>query len=84
MRCFTFNKPSSTISYPIWHTQLVSTVTKKKNKNRKKTKTEENKKTRLPKRLRLTETKLKAMLEYEQVKETTKRVSKMKENSPNL
>ena len=67
MRCFTFNKPSSTISYPIWHTQLVSTVTK--------TKTKENNTT---KRLRLTKTKLKAILEYEQVKETTKRVSKMK------
>ena len=73
MRCFTFNKPSSTISYPIWHTQLVSTVTK--------TKTKENKTT---KRLRLTKTKLKDMLEYEQVKETVKRVSKMKEKSPNL
>ena len=73
MRCFTFNKPSSTISYPIWHTQLVSTVTK--------TKIKENKTTQ---RLRLTKTKLKDMLEYEQVKETIKRVSKMKEKSPNL
>ena len=36
------------------------------------------------KRLRLTKTKLKDMLEYEQVKETVKRVSKMKEKSPNL
>ena len=78
MRCFTFNKPSSTILYPIWYTQLVSTVTKKKNKNRGK------KKTRLLKRLRLTKIKLKAKLEYEQVKEITKRFSKMKENSPNL
>ena len=42
------------------------------------------KKTKLPKRVRLTKTKLKAMLEYKRVKETTKRVSKMKENSPNL
>ena len=33
-------------------------------------------KTRLPKRLRLTKIKLKAMLEYEQVKETIKRVRK--------
>ena len=73
MRCFTFNKPSSTISYPIWHTQLVSTVTK--------TKIKENKTTQ---RLRLTKTKLKDMLEYKQVKETIKRVSKMKEKSPNL
>ena len=72
-----FNKPPCTISYPIWHTQLVSTVTK--------TKTEENKKkNKTTKRLRLTKTKLKGILEYEQVKETTKRVSKMKENSPNL
>ena len=61
MRCITFNKPSSTISYPIWHTQLVSTVTK--------TKTKENKTT---KRLRLTKTKLKGILEYEQVKEIIK------------
>ena len=68
-----FNKPSSTILYPIWHTQLVSTVTK--------TKIKENKTTQ---RLRLTKIKLKAMLKYEQVKETIKRVSKMKENSPNL
>ena len=60
MRCFKFNKPSSTISYPLWHTQLVSTVTKQ-------TKTEEKKK--LPKRVRLTKTKLKAMLEYIRVKE---------------
>ena len=73
MRCFTFNKPSSTISYPIWHTQLVSTVTK--------TKIKENKTTQ---RLRLTKTKLKDMLEYKQVKETIKRVSKVKEKSPNL
>ena len=41
-------------------------------------------KTKLPKRVHLTKTKLKAMLEYERVKETTKRVSKMRENSPNL
>ena len=67
MRCFKFHKPSSTISYPIWHTQLVSTVTN--------TKTKENKTT---KRLRLTKTNLKDMLEYEQVKEMIKRVSKMK------
>ena len=73
MRCFTFNKPSSTILYPIWDTQLVSTVTK--------TKTKENKTT---KRLRLTKTKLKDMLEYEQVKETIKRVSKMKEKITKL
>ena len=69
-----FNKPSSTVSYPIWHTQLVSTVTKTK------TKTKENKTT---KRLRSTKTKLKDMLEYEQVEEIIKRVSKMKEKSPN-
>ena len=73
MRCFKFHKPSSAISYPIWHTQLVSTVTK--------TKTKENKTT---KRLRLTKTTLKDMLKYEQVKETIKRVSKMKEKSQNL
>ena len=36
------------------------------------------------KRLILTKTKLKDMLEYEQVKETIKRISKMKEKSPNL
>ena len=75
MRCFTFNKPFSTVSYPIWHTQLVSTVTKTK------TKTKENKTTT---RLKLTKIELKDMLEYEQVKETIKRVSKMKEKSPNL
>ena len=73
MRCFKFHKPSSTVSYPIWHTQLVSTVTK--------TKTKENKTT---KRLRLTKTTLKDMLKYEQVEETIKRVSKMKEKSPKL
>ena len=73
MRCFEFHKPSSTISYTIWHTQLVSTVTK--------TKTKENKTT---KRLRLTKTTLKDMLKYEQVEETIKRVSKMKEKSPKL
>ena len=77
MRCFTFNKPSATISYLIWHTQLVSTVTKTK----KQKKTKENKTT---KRLRLTKTKLKDMLKYEQVEETINRVSKMKEKSPNL
>ena len=71
MMCFKFHKPSSTIPYPIWHTQLVSTVTK----------TKENKTTE---RLRLTKTKLKDMLKYEQVEETIKRVSKMKEKSPNL
>ena len=48
------------------------------NKNKE---TKENKTT---KRLRLTKTKLKDMLEYEQVKETIKRVSKIKEKSPNL
>ena len=58
-QCFTFHKPSFTISYPIWHTQLVSTVTKTK------TKTKENKTTT---RLKLTKTELKDMLEYEQVK----------------
>ena len=47
-------------------------------------KTQGKKKARLPKRVRLTKTKLKAMLEYKRVKETTKRVSKMKEKSPNL
>ena len=73
MRCFTFHKPSSTISYPIWHAQLVSTV--------KKTKTKENKTT---KRVKVTKTKLKDKLEYEQVKEMIKRASKMKEKSPNL
>ena len=61
MRCFKFHKPSSTVPYPIWHTQLVSTVTK--------TKTKENKTT---KRLRLTKTTLKDMLGYEQVKELVK------------
>ena len=71
MRCFKFNKPSSTVSYPIWHTQLVSTITKTK----KQKKAKENKTT---KRLRVTKTKLKDMLEYEQAKETIKRVSKMK------
>ena len=64
MRCFQFNKPSSTISYPLWRTQLVSTVTKKKKQKRRKRKTEENKETKLPERLRLTKTKLKAMFEY--------------------
>ena len=77
MRCFTFNKPSTTISYPIWRTQLVSTVTKSK----KQKKTKEN---TITKRIRLTKTKLKGMLKYEQVKETIKKVSKMKEKSPNL
>ena len=61
MRCFKFHKPSSTISYPIWHTQLVSIVTKIKTKANKTTK-----------RLRLTKTKLKDMLGYEQVKELVK------------
>ena len=72
-----FHKPSSTISYPIWHTQLVSTITKTK----KQKTTIENKTT---KRLILTKTKSKDMLEYEQVKEMIKRVSRMKEKSPNL
>ena len=36
------------------------------------------------KRLKLTKTKLKDMLKYEQVEETIKRVSKMKEKSPNF
>ena len=70
MRYIKFDKPSSTISYPLWHTQLVSTVTKTKKQKKK--------------RLRLTKTKLKDMLKYEQVEETIKRVSKMKEKSPNL
>ena len=47
MRCFNFHKSSSTVSYPIWHTQLVTTVTKTK----KQKKTQENK---TKKRLRLT------------------------------
>ena len=68
MKCFKFHKRSSTVSYLIWHTQLVSTVTK----------TKENKTT---KRLRLTKTKLKDILKYEQVEETIKRVSKIKERS---
>ena len=76
LRCITLIKPSSTVSYPLWHTQLVSTVTKTKRK--------QNKRKKITKRLRLTKTKLKDMLEYEQVKETIKRVSKMKEKSPNL
>ena len=74
MKCFKFHKPSSTIPYPIWHTKLVSTVTKTK----KQKKTKENK-TR--KRVRLTKIKLKEMLKYEQVEETIKRVSKIKERS---
>ena len=78
MRNFKFNKPSSTISYPLWHTQLVSIVTKKNKQKQRKTKT------KLPKRVRLTKTKLKTMLEYKRVKETTKRVRKMRKNSPNL
>ena len=61
MRCFNFHKSSSTVSYPIWHTQLVTTVTKTK----KPKKTKENKTT---KRLRLAKTKLKDMLKYEQKK----------------
>ena len=65
MRCFKFHKPSSTISYPIWHTQLVSSVTK--------TKTKENKTT---KRLRLPKTTLKDMLKYEQVEEIIKELVK--------
>ena len=77
MKCFKFHKRSSTVSYPIWHTQLVSIVTKTK----KQKKTKENKTT---KRLRLTKTKLKDMLKYEQVEETITRVSRMKEKSPNL
>ena len=64
MRCFKFNKPSSTISYSLWNTQLVSTVTKNnKNKNRGK------QKTKLPKKVQLTKTKLKTMLEYKRVQE---------------
>ena len=66
MRCFKFHKPSSTVSYLIWHTQLVSTVTK----TNKQKKTKENK---TKKRLRLTKTKLKDMLKYEQVEETIKK-----------
>ena len=58
MRCFKFHKSSSTVSYPIWHTQLVTTVTKTKE-------TKENKTT---KRLRLTKNKLKDMLKYAQGK----------------
>ena len=58
MRWFKFHKSSSTVSYPIWYTQLVSTVTKNKE-------TKENKTT---KRLRLTKTKLKDILKYEQGK----------------
>ena len=61
-----FHKPSSTISYPIWHTQLVSTITKTK----KQKKTKEKKTTN---RLRLSKTKLKSMLKYEQVEETIKK-----------
>ena len=77
MRCFKFHKPFSTISYLIWHTQLVSTITK--------TKTKENKRKQdYEKKLKLTKTNLKDMLEYEQVKEMIKRVSRMKEKSPNL
>ena len=34
--------------------------------------------------MKITKTKLKDMLEYEQVKETIKRVSQIKEKSPNL
>ena len=66
MRCFKFHKPSFNVSYPIWHTQLVSTITKTK----KQKKTKENKTT---KRLRLTKTKLKDMLKYEQVEEKIKK-----------
>ena len=77
MRCFKFHKPSSTILYPIWRTQLASTVTKTK----KEKKPKENKTT---KRLRLTNTKFKDTLKYEQVEQTIKRVDKMKEKLPNL
>ena len=62
--------PIGNESYPIWHTQLVTTITKTKKQKKK--------------RLRLTKTKLKDMLKYEQVEETIKRVNKMKEKSPNL
>ena len=77
MRCFTFNKPSSTISYPISHTQLVSTITNTRIKENKRKQDYE-------KKLKLTKTNLKDMLEYEQVKEMIKRVSRMKEKSPNF
>ena len=73
MRCFKFNKPSSTISYPLCHTQLVSIVTKK-----------EKQKQNYQKRVQLTKTKLKIMLEYKRVKEKTKRVRKMKEKFTKL
>ena len=66
MRCFNFDKSSSTVSFPIWHTQLVTTITKTK----KQKETKENKTT---KRLRLTKTKLKDMLKYEQVEEKIKK-----------
>ena len=82
MRSFDFNKSSLTVSYPIGHAQLAIAETKTR---KKKTKQKQRKtKITLPKSVRLTKTKLKAMLEYERVKETTKRVSKMRENSPNL
>ena len=36
MRCITLNKPSSTVSYPLWHTQLVSICNLNENKGQQK------------------------------------------------